>query len=92
MHHVRENGHSASCCCAAIDMRPAAQIIACSSDIHILAPGLDKRDWALIFGVRCLSDSCLYLPYHCMHERAVLLLLWDAPVKLLCLFSPLPAC
>lgn len=26
------------------------QIIACASDIHIMAPGLSKRDYALIFG------------------------------------------
>lgn len=26
------------------------QIIACASDVHIIADGLNKRDWALVFG------------------------------------------
>lgn len=45
------------------DKAAGAQIIACSSDVHILGPDLDKRDWALIFGVRTpctllLDSSC----------------------------------
>ncbi|KAK9807255.1 hypothetical protein WJX73_003504 [Symbiochloris irregularis] len=43
------------------------QIIACASDIHILAPGLNKRDWALIFG----GASCLTILIPTLHNYRV---------------------
>lgn len=60
------------------------QIIACASDIHIMAPDLDKRNWALVFGVsrlvKCLQHGA---PPYCM--RCV-----KTPCSVLLFVSPWP--
>ena len=48
------------------------QIIACASDIHILNANLNKRDWALVFGVcpRLSSASTFCRNVAAMHAAA----------------------